>query len=222
MRALIVEDHPPIAALLKEALETQGLVVDVTDDGKQGWDFALSFPYDIIVLDRMLPELDGDQICGRLRDQGVQIPILMITAKDTLADKIRGLDLGADDYLVKPFEMGELLARVRALLRRGKQVTGNVLTAGELTLNLVTREVFRGDTPVLLGKKEFVLLAYLLRRLGTPVTKEDLLSHLWDSEATPDDYTVRTHINRLRNKIDPPGSPSLIKTLYGIGYRIDG
>lgn len=222
MRALVVEDHANIARLLRDALETQGLVVDTSGDGNDAMAMAEAYPYDLLVLDRMLPGLDGDALCRRLRRKGSRVPILMLTARDTLQDKVTGLDLGADDYLVKPFEVRELQARVRALLRRGRQEAGNELRAGDLVMDLGTGVIIRGGIPISLGRKEAVLLAYLLRHKGRTVTKDELMDHAWNSEAAPDAYTVRTHICRLRSKVDRPGSRPLIQTVHGIGYRIDG
>lgn len=221
MRALVVEDHSPITISIKEALEAQGMVVDMAHDGLQGRDLAIAFPYDLIVLDRMLPALDGDGLCSQLRNRGIRTPVLMLTARDTLEDKVRGLDAGADDYMIKPFAIRELQARARALLRRQQQGRANLLEAADLVIDLETGDVRRGGRSISLGRKEFALLAYLLRHRGRIVSKDELLDHVWNGDSDPGEDTVRAHIKNLRKKVDYGTDVPLIRTVYGMGYKIE-
>jgi len=222
VRILIVEDEPDLALALKSGLVQQGFAVDVAHDGNEGLDLALGLPYDLILLDRMLPGRDGVSICHEIRRQGLHMPVLMLTAKDAIDDRVEGLDSGADDYLVKPFELKELMARVRARLRPTAPLSANILTAADLTLDLASGEVRRGGKLLQLSRKEFALLAHLMRFPGRLFTKEQLLEHVWESEADPESDVVRAQIKNLRKKVDEPFERKLIVTVHGMGYKIDG
>ena len=222
MKLLVVEDEKMIANSLKKGLEQESFVVDVALTGDEGYDLADSEQYDVIILDVMLPGMDGFTICQRLREAGNATPVLMLTAKSQVSDKVHGLGYGADDYLAKPFAFEELLARIRALLRRPKEMTAEVLVVGDITLNPQTFEVMRANKSVSLSSKEFALLSYLVRHAGQIVTKERLISQVWsyDSEVLPN--TVEVTIRHLRQKIDQafPDLPARIETVRGYGYRL--
>jgi DNA-binding response OmpR family regulator len=221
MRILLVEDEERITKALAEALMDHHYVVDVVHDGQMGWEFAESAAYDVIILDVMLPGLSGIQFCQRLRQQGKTTPVLMLTAKDTSADKVLGLDVGADDYVIKPFDLQELLARVRALLRRGNSALPPVLEWGSLRLDPNSCEVTYAEKLLSLTPKEYGLLELFLRSPGRVLSREIILEHLWSFEDIPGDDTVKTHIKRLRQKLKIVGVPStLIETVYGLGYRL--
>lgn len=223
MRILVVEDEHKIARAIKRGFEQEGYAVDLAFDGEYGYDLAATEEYDVIVLDLMLPKKDGLAICRDLRAAGVHTPILMLTARGQLEERVEGLNSGADDYLVKPFSFAELLARVRALTRRPRNALDTVLTVGDLTLDTVTYEVKRGDTPIALSKKEFALLEYLMRNKGRVLTKDQIISHVWDFDADVLPNTVEVYIGYLRNKIDRPfrDRPPLIRTVRGFGYRME-
>jgi len=219
MKILVVEDEHKIAHSLKKGLEQESYAVDVAYDGKTGFDLASGEDYDVIILDLLLPEIDGITLCKKLRqEENIHTPILILTAKGQLEDKVEGLDAGADDYLVKPFSFSELLARIRALARRPKKVLESVLTCGDLTLNPLSFEVKRGGREIKLTKKEFALLEYLIRGQGKILSKEQIISHVWDYEADILPNTVEAFIGRLRRKL---GLPSLIKTVRGFGYKLE-
>jgi len=222
MRILIIEDVNKIATSIKKGLEQESYAVDVALDGEEGFDLATTEDYDLILLDLMLPKMDGMEICRRLRAEKVATPILMLTAKGQLNDKVQGLNTGADDYLVKPFAFEELLARVKALIRRPKRNVGTVLTFSDLSLNTLTYEVFRGKKRIDLSKKEFALLEYLLLHSGKILSKDQIISHVWDYDADILPNTVEVYIGYLRHKIDKPfaSHPSLIQTVRGFGYKI--
>ena len=221
MRILLVEDEERITKALAEALTDHHYVVDVVHDGQMGWEFAESAAYDVIILDVMLPRLNGIEFCQRLRQQGKTTPVLMLTAKDTSADKVLGLDVGADDYVIKPFDLQELLARVRALLRRGNSALPPVLEWGSLRLDPNSCEVTYAEKLLSLTPKEYGLLELFLRSPGRVLSREIILEHLWSFEDIPGDDTVKTHIKRLRQKLKIVGVPStLIETVYGLGYRL--
>jgi DNA-binding response OmpR family regulator len=222
MRILIVEDEHKIAAALKRGLEQERYAVDTVFDGKEGLSMALTEPYDLVILDRMLPGIsDGLQICAAMREKGLHTPVLMLTARDHVNDRVSGLDGGADDYLIKPFAFEEFLARVRALLRRPEQKVENILTAGELTLNTVTYEVRRAGKELQLSSKEYALLEYLMRNQGRTVTKDSIISHVWDYDADVLPNTVEVYIGYLRTKVDKPfKGPDLINTVRGFGYKL--
>lgn len=222
MRVLVVEDEPKIARAIKKGLEQETFAVDVCLDGDEGLRYALDEPYDVIILDRMLPSLDGVGVCRELRAAGNQTPILFLTAKDKVADRVDGLNAGADDYLVKPFAFEELLARVRTLLRRPSQLVSPVLACAELTLNTQTFEVTRGGKPIRLTQREFALLEYLLRHTGQIVTKDTIIAHVWDYDADVLPNTVEVYVGYLRGKIDKPFKKQapLIHTIRGFGYKL--
>lgn len=222
MRILIVEDEHKIANALKKGLEQENFAVDVVYDGLEGIGFATTKPYDLLILDRMLPNIsDGLAICQAVREEGKHMPIIMLTAKGQLNDKVGGLNAGADDYLVKPFAFEELLARVRALLRRPKQSLGVALRVADLTLNTQTYQVQRAGTSINLSSKEFALLEYLMRNSGRTLTKNQIISHVWDYDADILPNTVEVYIGYLRNKIDKPFAGSnLIRTIRGFGYQL--
>lgn len=222
MRILVVEDERKIAQAIKKGLEQETFAVDVCYDGDEGLRYALDEPYDAIVLDRMLPEKDGVTVCKELRAAGKQTPVLFLTAKDKVADRVDGLNAGADDYLVKPFAFEELLARVRSLLRRPSQFVSPVLTCDDVTLNTQTFEVLRAGKQIHLTQKEFALLEYLLRKQGTIVTKDTIIAHVWDYDADILPNTVEVYVGYLRTKIDKafPKSKPLIRTVRGFGYKL--
>lgn len=221
MRILIVEDERDLAMALQSGLAHQGFAVDVAPDGTQGMAMALAHSYDLYLLDRMLPGPNGVEICRALRDRGRRAPIVMLTARDTVDDRVEGLDSGADDYLVKPFELKELLARVRAQLRRLAPETSNRLQVADLSLDLATGEVMRAGLPLALSRKEFMVLAHLMREPGRVFTKEQLLDQVWDDPLDPTSDVVRAQIKNLRKKVDEPFDPNLIKTVHGMGYKIE-
>jgi DNA-binding response OmpR family regulator len=224
MKVLIVEDEHKIANLIKQGLEQERFIVDVAYDGDSGFDFASSEPYDVIVLDRLLPGTDGLEICRKLRASGIHIPILMLTAKGQLADKVEGLNSGADDYLTKPFAFEELLARIKALIRTPKATTSNILEVEDLSLDIDTYEVRRGKDRINLSSKEFSLLEYLMRHQNKTLTKAQIINHVWSYEANILPNTVEVFIGYLRNKIDRPfkNKKKLIATIRGFGYKIGG
>lgn len=222
MKILIVEDEHKIANSIKKGLEQESYAVDISFDGTDGFDLASSENYDCIILDLMLPGMDGMDICRKLRKTGNHIPILILTAKGQVEDRVEGLNAGADDYLSKPFAFSELLARVRALSRRPKTHIGIQLRLDDLVLDTLTVEVKRGGQHIPLTRKEFALLEYLLRHKNTVVTKEQIINNVWDYDAEILPNTVEVYIGYLRNKIDKKLSPkpSLIHTLRGFGYMI--
>jgi DNA-binding response OmpR family regulator len=221
MRVLLIEDEHKIARALKKALEQEKYAVDVAYDGDEGYAMATTEPYDVAIVDRMLPgEYDGIAIVEAMRKEKIHTPVLLLTALGAVTDRTRGLDSGADDYLVKPFALEELLARVRALLRRPTQQQSTVLTAGDLTLNTITYEVKRGDTSIQLTGKEFALLEYLLRNQDRPLPKELIISHVWDYDADILPNTVEVYIKYLRTKVDQPFKDQLIHTVRGFGYKL--
>jgi len=222
MRILVVEDDHKIVRAIKKGLEQESFAVDLAFNGKDGYGFSATVSYDLIILDRMLPELDGLKICQILRKKGANVPILILTAKDAVENRIEGLNAGAGDYLVKPFSFEELLARIRALLRRSPEMKSNVLQTKDLTLNPATFEVKRDGRAIKLSAKEFALLEYLMRSPDRILTKTNIISHVWDYDADILPNTVEVYIGYLRNKIDKPftGKRELIETIRGFGYRI--
>jgi two-component system, OmpR family, response regulator len=220
MRALVVEDEPKMAGLLRRALIEQGYAVDNAGDGDSALAHAGSADYDVIVLDVMLPGVSGLEVCERLRRSGVWTPVLLLTARDGVADRVRGLDGGADDYLTKPFSLAELGARLRALTRRGAIERPTVLVAGDLVLEPATRLVRRGHSEITLTAKEFALLEVLLRHLGTVLSREALLAHCWDFAYHHRSNVVDVHIRSLRDKIDRPFRVASVETVRGAGYRL--
>ncbi len=221
MKILVVEDDEIISDAVVEYLSDQHYAVEATYDGKSAWELLEVFTYDLILLDVMLPEMDGITLCRKLRNQGMDIPILMLTGRDTLDNKIEGLDAGADDYLVKPFELEELSARIRALLRRGGATTAPILTWGKLSLDPSTCEVFFDEKELALSPKEYKLLEFFLRNGRRVFSRAQILEHLWSFEQVPEEATVKAHIRGLRQKLESVGAPSnLIETVYGLGYRL--
>jgi len=220
MKLLVVEDDVKIADALKKGFEQKSHTVDVAYDGISGNDFALSENYDVIILDLMLPDIDGMAICNNIRHEGISTPVLMLTAKDQIDDVVGGLNIGADDYLTKPFEFDELVARVHALSRRPSNMTENVLSCSQITMDLVKKEVAVGNKLVDLSKKEFTLLEFLLRNKERVVTKEEIIEHVWSFDTEILKNTVEVYIAYLRNKIDKPFKTHHIKTVRGFGYRL--
>lgn len=221
MRILIVEDEHKIANALKRALEQESYAVDVSYDGDDGYAMATTEPYDMAIIDRMLPgEHTGIDIVEAMRTAKIHTPVLLLTALGSTNDKTKGLDSGADDYLVKPFALEELLARVRALLRRPTETQGTTLQVGDLSLNTVDFSVKRGDTDIQLTSKEFGLLEYLLRNQGRPLSKDTIIAHVWDYDADILPNTVEVYIKYLRNKIDTPFKKPLLHTVRGFGYKL--
>jgi len=224
MKVLVVEDEERIAKYIKKGLEIKAMVVDVANDGVVGLDMAMAEIYDVIVLDRMLPKMNGVEVCRRLRKEKVDTPVLMLTAKTQVDERVEGLDGGADDYLGKPFAFGELVARIRALARRPKKSVGNILMVDNLELNTITCEVVRAGIPVLLTRKEYALLEYLMRRRGQIVSKDKLTEEVWSFESEVLANTAQVYVGYLRKKIDRafPREKALIETVRGFGYRIGG
>ena len=218
MRILVIEDERKIADFIKRGLKEEGYAVDVSYDGQEGHFQATTAEYDLIILDLMLPNLDGMSLCKKLREEKNATPILMLTAKDQIRDKILGLDAGADDYLTKPFAFAELLARVRALLRRNESRGITKLNVGELTIDLVTHKVSRAGKEIDLTAKEFALLEYLMRNTGAIVTRTMISEHVWDINFDTYTNVIDVYINYLRNKIDQGFSKKLIHTIRGRGY----
>ncbi|HLK12466.1 MAG TPA: response regulator transcription factor [Candidatus Binatia bacterium] len=226
MRILIVEDEAKLARALREGLEAEHYEVDVSATGEEGFFRLLAERFDLVLLDLMLPGRDGLEILRTLRRRDRHIPVLVLTARDAVEDRVRGLDAGADDYLAKPFAFPELLARMRALLRRGRPEDVLRLKAGDLEIDVLTRRVTRAGTTIDLTAREFELLEYLMRHTGQPVSREMLARDVWKepSRATPLDNVIEVHVARLRKKIDREGAPKLIQTLRGVGFmvRVDG
>jgi two-component system OmpR family response regulator len=222
VRVLIVEDEVRMASLIRRGLVTEGLAVDLAASGEDVLWRAQAHDYDAIVLDVMLPDLDGFEVCRRLRAAGVRSPVLMLTARDSVEDRVEGLDSGADDYLVKPFAFAELLARLRALVRRGDAGRPAVLTVGDLRLDPATREVTRGSAPISLSAKEFALLESFMRRPGEVLSRLHLLEHAWDFAYDNRSNIVDVYVRRLRRKIDEPFGCASLETVRGAGYRLRG
>ncbi len=221
MRVLVVEDDQQLASGLKSGLEAEGFAADLAANGHDGLWMAREHPYDAIVLDIMLPGMNGFRVCSTLRDDGVWTPILMLTAKDGELDEAEALDAGADDYLTKPFASVVLLARLRALIRRGRPERPTVLVAGDVRFDPAARRLWRGDDELDLTGRELSLVEYLLRRKGEAVTKRDILDHVWDDAFDGDPNIVEVYVGRLRAKLDRPYGRRSIETVRGAGYRFD-
>jgi DNA-binding response OmpR family regulator len=223
MRILIVEDSEKLAALLKKGLESEGYAADIIYDGKSALDriFLNYQDYDMVILDLMLPEIGGIEICKKTREHKISIPVLMLTAKDTTDDKVIGLNSGADDYLIKPFSFEELLARIKALLRRPKQQISDKLDVKDLVIDLSNKKVTRSGNEISLTLKEFRLLEYFMRNKGKVLTREDIMASLWDFDFNSFSNVVDVHLKNLRKKIDSGYENKLFKTIYGIGYKIE-
>jgi two-component system copper resistance phosphate regulon response regulator CusR len=221
MKILIVEDEQKTGDYLKQGLSEAGFVVDLARDGLDGMHLALTDDYDLVVLDVMLPRLDGWQVLQRIRDGGKHMPVLFLTARDQIEDRVKGLELGADDYLVKPFAFSELLARVRTLLRRGKSKEPELLKAADLELDILRRRVTRAGKRIDLTAKEFALLELLLRRQGEVLPRSLIASQVWDMNFDSDTNVIEVAMRRLRAKIDDDFEPKLIQTLRGMGYVLE-
>jgi two-component system OmpR family response regulator len=221
MRVLVVEDEPRMASVIRRSLAKQGLAADVTASGNDSLWMAESVAYDAIVLDVMLPDRDGFDVCRALRKRGVWSPVLMLTARDAVADRVEGLDSGADDYLVKPFALAELHARLRSLTRRGSTQRPASITLGDLQLDPARREVKRGATLIDLSAKEFAVLETLMRHPGEVLSRFDLLEHAWDLAYDARSNVVDVYVRRLREKVDRPFGRSSIETVRGAGYRFN-
>ena len=222
MRVLIVEDDLRLAGLLRRGLGKEGLAVDLTSTGEDALWMAAAHDYDAIVLDVMLPGIDGFETCRRLRVAGVWTPVLILTARDSVEDRVAGLDTGADDYLVKPFAFAELLARLRALARRGEPERPSVLVAGGLRLDPATRQVWRGSVEIALSAKEFALLETFMRRPGEVLSRLHLLEHAWDFAYENRSNVIEVFMRRLRQKLDEPFGTRSLETVRGAGYRLRG
>jgi DNA-binding response OmpR family regulator len=222
MRILIVEDEKSLADIIKKGLEEEGYAVDVVYNGEEGLFMAENEPSDLIILDIMLPIIDGMTILKKIRKAGIKTPVLMLTAKDTIMDKVSGLDSGADDYLTKPFAFEELLARMRALLRRNTEVKTSVIMIGDLTIDIVTHEVKRKGKYILLSAREYALLEYMAINRNKVLSRTALTEHLYDQDFDLDSNVIDVFINRIRNKIDRGYDTKLVHTMRGTGYILKG
>ena len=220
MRVLVIEDEVRMARLIKRALEEEGHAVDIAGDGPDGLWMATENPYAAVVLDVMLPGFDGFELCLRLRAAGIWAPVLMLTARDQVGDRVRGLDAGADDYLVKPFSLLELSARLRALARRDDRRRPVVLAEGDLKLDPASKRAWRADTELQLSPKEFALLEFFLRNPGTVLTRSQIIEAVWDFAYDGTSNVVDQYVNYLRRKVDIPFGRNDIETVRGIGYRL--
>jgi DNA-binding response OmpR family regulator len=222
MKVLLIEDDHRISSNVRRGLEQEKIIVDVAFNGESGLEMALSNGFDVIVLDLMLPLMDGLEVCRNLRKQHNQTPVLMLTAKSEISDKVTGLNIGADDYLAKPFSFAELLARIKALARRSRKINDQILKVGDITLNKETFEVKRASKSIELSKKEFLLLEYLMQNKNQVVNKDQIINKVWEFDTDILPNTVEVYIGYLRNKIDKPFKKSglLIHTIRGFGYKI--
>lgn len=220
MRILLIEDDYHMNQALKKSLVEEGYAIDAVYDGVEGEAYAESTPYDTIILDVMLPRKDGITVCRTLRQHGITTPILMLTARDEIQDRVQGLDSGADDYLLKPFALHELLARLRALLRRISSQKSGVLVVGDLVINPATHEVTRAGKPLKLNAKEFALLEYFMHNPNQVLKREMIESHIWNYDFISASNVVDVYVRRLRRKIDDPFAEKLLETIYGAGYRL--
>ena len=218
MRVLLVEDEKKVASFIKKGLEEHGYAVDLASDGKTGLAMALDQIHDLLILDINLPEIDGLTVLGQVRGKKVVTPVLLLTVRATIEDKVIGLDTGADDYLSKPFSFEELLARVRALLRRHSESKSPVLSLADLSLDPASRQVFRGGNRIELTSKEFAILEYFLRNVGRVLTRSMIINHAWDYDYEAETNVVDVYIAYLRKKIDAPYHPKLLHTIRGTGY----
>jgi len=218
MRVLIVEDEKDLAAIIKMGLEEEGYIVDMAHDGEEGLYMALNYPLDAILLDIMLPVMDGLTLLNTLRKKGLKTPVMLLTARDAIMDKVEGLDTGADDYLTKPFEFTELLARLRSLIRRGGEAKEAVLRIADLEINTASHEVTRGGEKIKLSAREYALLEYLAYNTGKVLTRTQIVEHIYHEDAEMDSNVVDVYINYLRKKIDSGARVKLIHTIRGAGY----
>jgi two-component system copper resistance phosphate regulon response regulator CusR len=221
MKVLIIEDEPKTASYLKRGLEENGFVADRAENGEDGFHLAHTGLYDLIVLDIMLPARDGWSVLADLRRCGISTPVLFLTARDKVHDRVKGLELGADDYLVKPFAFSELLARVRTILRRGPLRQVAVLSVGDLQIDLMRHRATRGGKPIDLTPKEFLLLSLLMRRSGDVLSRTLIAEQVWDINFDSDSNVVDVHVRRLRSKVDDPFENKLIHTVRGVGYVLE-
>jgi DNA-binding response OmpR family regulator len=222
MRILVIEDDADLAQFISKGLKEERYAVDLAADGEEGLALAVANPYDLLIVDIMLPKLDGLTVCRRLRSAGNQVPVLLMTARNTVEDKVSGFDMGADQFLTKPFAFAELLARIRALLRRGSlQPEVTRLKTGDLELDLVSRRVWRAGKEIVLTNKEFALLEYLLRNPNRVLTRTSIIDHVWGLTHDPMTNIVDVHVRALRTKIDRHSSRSLITTVRGVGYMLE-
>jgi DNA-binding response OmpR family regulator len=220
MRILVIEDNIQLAEIIKRGLSEEGYAVDTAPSGETGEEYLQSVPYDLIILDIILPGKDGITVCRGLREKNIKTPVLMLTAKDSLNDKITGLDSGADDYVVKPFEFEELFARIRALLRRKENLIPHILQVGELVLDISTRRVWRGQRQIDLTAKEYAIMEYLMRYPNLVITRIMIEQHIWNLELDSSSNLIDAYISRLRRKIDNGDEISFIQTIKGVGYRM--
>ncbi len=222
MRILLIEDDQKIARAIKKGLEQESYAVDLEMTGQQGLASVMAEEYDLVILDRMLPGItDGLEILRKMRQENISTPVLVLTAKDSIPERVKGLNIGADDYLIKPFDFEELLARVRALWRRPAAAVDTILKVGDLELNTVTFEAKRNNQLIDLSPKEFSLLEYLMRHPDRTISKDNIISHVWDFDADILPNTVEVYVGYLRQKIDiDPNKPSMIKTIRGFGYKM--
>jgi two-component system OmpR family response regulator len=220
LRVLVVEDTERMAELLRRGFREEGYAIDVVGSGEDAVWMATENPYDAIVLDVMLPDFDGFEVCRRLREAEKWAPVLMLTARDAVPDRVEGLDAGADDYLTKPFAFTELLARLRAVIRRGPHERPPLLAVQDLTLDPATKEVRRGDQPISLTAKEFSLLEYFMRHPGEAITRTRLIDHVWDFAYDGNSNVVEVYVRYLREKIDRPFGRESLETVRGVGYRL--
>jgi len=220
MRILVIEDNQHLANIIKRGLVEEGYAVDISTSGETGEEYMEGIPYDLLILDIILPGKDGIAVCKSLRERKFKTPILMLTAKDSLDDKITGLDSGADDYLVKPFEFEELYARIRALLRREENLVAQILQIGDVSLDISTKQVWRKKELIELTAKEYSILEYLMRHPNMVITRTMIEQHIWDIGLDSSSNLIDAYISRLRRKIDDGDEPSFIQTIKGAGYRI--
>ncbi len=218
MRILLVEDDASVASFISKGLQEEPYALDSTIDGEEGFHMACNFPYDLLILDVMVPKMNGFTICRRLREKGNTTPILLLTARDAVDDRVTGLDSGADDYLTKPFAFLELLARIRALLRRGSTQAVTRLTAADLELDPVSHRVWRAGQEIILTNKEYAMLEFFLRNKNRVLTRTSIIDHVWDIQYDTMTNIVDVHIRSLRSKMDRDFSPHLIHTVRGVGY----
>lgn len=220
MRILIVEDEKKVASFIKKGLEEEYYAADIAFDGKEGLKLADSEEYDLIIMDLMLPHIDGITLTKEIRKKKISTPILMLTVKDTVESKVEGLDAGADDYLTKPFAFGELIARVRALLRRNESAKASVLKARDITLDLLSHRLMKNDKEIILTPKEYAILEYLLRNRNKVVSRTRLVEHVYDYHFDTETNIIDVYINKLRSKIDSDQQDTIIQTIRGVGYII--
>lgn len=220
MRILVVEDEPSVANFIRKGLSEAGYAVDLAMDGDEGLAYALAADYDVLVLDIMLPKMDGLQLLRDLRERGQKTPTLILTARDTVDNRIEGLDIGADDYLVKPFAFPELLARIRALLRRPPLQTDTTLSVGDLEMDTATRKVHRNKRSIELSPREYSLLEYLMRNPNRVLTRTQIVEHVWNFDFFNESNVIDVYIGYLRRKIDKNSNTPLIHTIRGVGYRM--